>query len=88
MNLQILEEDESLQYLKKRKQVLEPQNPYEYCVAFGKITGLGTGRFLRMTKGFKMETFYEIQSFAKASNNQAIAINDWFKKYRASIKEI
>ena len=73
---------------KQRVRKLEPRNAYEFCVAFGKITGLGTGRFLRMTKGFKMETFYEIQSWAKQSKDQAIAINDWFKKYRASIKEI
>ena len=73
---------------KQRVKVLEPRNAYEYCVAFGKITGLGTGRFLRMTKGFKMETFYVIQSYAKNSKDQAACINSWFKEYRASIKEV
>ena len=81
MNLDIAIEEESLQYLKKRKQVLEPQNKFEFCQAFSKITNRPLGLFLKETKHWPLDWFFSIQSECKEKTRekQAIYIN-WFIK--------
>lgn len=86
---------DDLEEPKRIRRAPEPQNQYEWCERFGKITGLGTGRFLKMTKGWTQEGkyhwFFEIQSqckYEKDPAKQKIVINDWFKKYRESLNPL
>lgn len=59
----------------------EPCTPYEFCKVFSQITGRPLGLFLRATKHWPMDWFFQVQSECKDKpiNKQAICIN-WFVK--------
>ena len=69
-----------------------PKNQYEYCYDFHEMTGMPEGYYLKLSKGWPLDWFYTIISYCKTypgdRRKQNIVINDFFKKYKESIKEI
>lgn len=82
--------DLDLQFIetKPKKTVFEPKSRYDYCLAFSKITKLPVGKFLKESKDWPMDWFYQIQSECKISKNQAACINAFFKKFRESLTDL
>lgn len=63
----------------------EPRNVYEFCLAFSKITKRPIGIFLRNTKHWKLDWFFEVQSLCKEKTlqQQAKTINWYVREARA-----
>ena len=68
-----------------------PSTQYEYCYDFHEMTGMRVGYYLKLSKGWPLDWFNTIISYCKTypgdRNKQNIVINDFFKKYKESIKE-
>ena len=67
----------------------DPKTPYEYCYDFHEMTGMDTGYYLKLSKGWPLDWFQTIISYCKTHPKdrikQNIEINDFFKKYKESL---
>ena len=89
MNLQILEEDESLQYLKKRPKTPELKTRYDYVKVIASIVKRPIPQMLKLTKHFPDDWFIQIASEAKQlKTEESKAKYIWWFINQSKLKEI
>lgn len=82
MNLNLLQEEESLEYIKKRKPSLDPKCRFDYQKIMATITKKPLGRIFKETEGWPMDFFYTIQSYCKEKKTEEAKAKfvNWFIK--------
>ena len=81
-------EDENLE-TKPAKRRFEPINRYDYCLVIARMVHRPVGYILKVTQGWPMEWFYQIQSECKSIRDPIAKIKFimWFIR-EAKLKNI